>query len=216
MAEHDIGFDDTRWFAYVEACADASRDDFVVVPGMEYSDSRNIVHIAVWGAESFLGAGLEPIELLRRADAAGGVAVLAHPGRRSAWERLEPDCFRLLFGVEMWNRKYDGWAASAAADSLLRAREGLVGFAGLDFHTARQFFPLSLRIDCEDPSSTGSILDALKRGRCTTHVFFLDAERFRTGVPLCIARAAERCPPRLEIRGSPLQTLTICRASPNG
>ena len=152
----------------------------------------NVVHVAVWGAENFLGAGLETLELLQRAYEGGGVAVLAHPGRRAAWQRLDPECFGLLFGVEMWNRKYDGWAAGAAADEVRRLDEDLVEFAGLDFHTARQFFPLSLCIDCEDPRSSASILDALKQRRCVARVFFLDVEHARSGAPLRIARGAER------------------------
>lgn len=199
MAEHDLGFDETRWSAYVDACASASRVRCVVVPGMEYSDPENIVHVAVWGAQSFLGAGLDTLELLRRADAAGGVAVLAHPGRREAWQRLDPACFRLLFGVETWNRKYDGWAASAVADAVLRLGNYPVEFAGLDFHTSRQFFPLSLRIDCEDPGSPASIVDAVKRGRCMSHVFFLDIQRVRSGVLLHIFHGAESC--RRGLRG---------------
>jgi hypothetical protein len=191
MAEHDRGFDENRWSAYVEACALASRPGFVVVPGMEYSDAENAVHVAVWGAQSFLGAGLNTLDLLRRTAAVGGVSMLAHPGRRSAWHRLEPECFRLLFGVETWNRKYDGWAPSAEADAVLRTRRGLVELGGLDFHTARQFFPLSLSIDCEIPSSTASILEALKHRRCTSRMFFLDIARTRRGALLRVARGAE-------------------------
>ena len=153
MAEHDIGFDESRWSEYVAACASASRNGFVVVPGIEYSDPDNVVHVAVWGSVEFLGQG-SSVHLLRRAWAAGAVAVLAHPARRDAWKRLDAESFALLFGVETWNRKYDGWAPSIVADEVSRLGHGLIRLAGLDFHTARQFFPLSLDIECDDRTSS--------------------------------------------------------------
>ena len=56
-AEHDRGFDDDRWDAYREACAAASTDEVLMVPGMEYEDAESLVHIPVWGeALAFLGA----------------------------------------------------------------------------------------------------------------------------------------------------------------
>jgi predicted metal-dependent phosphoesterase TrpH len=56
MAEHDRGFDSGRWAAYRAACAEASaRGGAILVPGIEYSDSANDVHIPVWGDIPFLG-----------------------------------------------------------------------------------------------------------------------------------------------------------------
>ena len=54
-AEHDRTFDAVRWEQYRAACANASTDRVRIVPGIEYSDGENLVHVPVWGAEDFLG-----------------------------------------------------------------------------------------------------------------------------------------------------------------
>ena len=48
MSEHDRGFDDRRWTDYKRACADASTDDILLIPGIEYEDADNVVHTPVW------------------------------------------------------------------------------------------------------------------------------------------------------------------------
>ncbi|MEX0746110.1 MAG: hypothetical protein WD118_10960, partial [Phycisphaeraceae bacterium] len=56
MSEHDRGFDEARWQAYRQACQAASTDRLLLVPGMEYSDPTNTIHILTWGEAPFLGA----------------------------------------------------------------------------------------------------------------------------------------------------------------
>jgi hypothetical protein len=187
-AEHDRGFDARRWAAYREACEDASTNALRIVPGIEYSNPSNSVHIAVWGASAFLGEGLEPEELLRRAQAAGGLAVLAHPWRKGAWQRLGPELRALALGVELWNRKYDGWAPNPAAHAV---SDGLVPFVALDFHTARQFFPLAMAVSVEGPTTEAALLGALRAGRCRPEAFGVSALRFARGPTFALARAAE-------------------------
>ena len=62
-AEHDRDWDAERWSSYREACAAASRPSLLVVPGIEYADPSDTVHVPTWG-ERFLGAGLPTAELL--------------------------------------------------------------------------------------------------------------------------------------------------------
>src|SRR6185312_13160507 len=59
LAEHDRGFDDERWLAYRAACQQASNWNLLLVPGIEYSDPANTVHVPVWGDIPFLGEGVE-------------------------------------------------------------------------------------------------------------------------------------------------------------
>ena len=118
LAEHDRGWDDARWNAYREACRAHSTPKCILVPGIEYGDAGNVVHITVWGDLPFLGAGRPTLDILREARAAGAMTVFAHPGRRSAYTRFTAEWATLLSGIEVWNRKYDGWAPdsrSAAA-----------------------------------------------------------------------------------------------------
>lgn len=163
MAEHDVTFDDVRWERYRHACADAGAAGALLVPGIEYSDADNVVHVPVWGARDFLGAGLRTGELLARAETAGAVAVLAHPARRDAWRRVEPEWLDRLHGIECWNRKYDGTAPSRIAVDLLRHDRRLRPFVGLDYHRHRQLFPMSCAVAGHGPLMADSVVDGLRR-----------------------------------------------------
>src|SRR5579864_5136200 len=90
MTEHDRGFSVARLLEYKKACAQASSETILLVPGVEYSDADNGVHVLVWGDVPFLGEGLPTGEMLEAVKAAGGIAVLAHPSRKNAWQCFEP------------------------------------------------------------------------------------------------------------------------------
>lgn len=170
MTEHDRGFSKERLEEYKTTCSKASSEKLLVVPGIEYSDAENRVHVLVWGDVPFLGEGLPTVKMLTEVRAYGGVAVLAHPSRRDAWKSFEPEWIDKLLGIEIWNRKYDGWAPSKTASHLLEDTKA-VRFVGLDFHTDRQFFPLGMRLDLQGELSEATVLDALKARRCTAHAF---------------------------------------------
>jgi hypothetical protein len=188
MAEHDRTFDAARWAGYQEACAEASAAGALLVPGIEYSDADNLVHTAVWGVEEFLGRDRPTAELLE--DAHEGVSVIAHPGRRRAGETLARECFELATGIEIWNRKYDGVAPGAVGIELAR-RHGLQPFVGLDFHTARQFFPLAMEAGLDAPAEASEVVDALREGRFAPTAFAVPAGHFTDGRGLDTVRAAE-------------------------
>src|SRR5271167_47790 len=141
MTEHDRGFSVGRLAEFREACRQASSAKILVVPGIEYSDSANRVHVLVWGPVPFLGENLPTGEMLQKVREYNGLAVFAHPTRMEAWKTFDPAWSPLLLGVEMWNRKYDGWAPSKTAPELQQATQA-VPFVGLDFHSARQLFSL--------------------------------------------------------------------------
>jgi hypothetical protein len=98
MTEHDRGFTAERLEQYRAACVKASSSELLVVPGIEYSDADNRVHVLVWGPVPFLGEGLRTSEMLESVRAANGVAVLAHPSRKKAWEKFEPYWAERLLG----------------------------------------------------------------------------------------------------------------------
>jgi hypothetical protein len=191
MAEHDRGFTDERWARYQTACADASTDEMLVVPGIEYGNSSDDIHIAVWGELPFLGEGVDTGELLERVKEGGGIGVLTHPRRREAWRLIEASWMTSLFGIEVWNRKYDGWSPSRLANRLLRENESLMPFVGLDFHTARQFFPLALVLDVEAPASGATVVDAIRARRCRPEALRVPVGRFTEGAGLLAAEAVE-------------------------
>lgn len=204
MSEHDRSFDADRWRDYQHACALAGNGDILLVPGIEYEDPDNVVHTPVWGdGVPFLGAGRPTLDLLRLAYAEGAVAVLAHPWRRRALDRYQPDWTPLLSAVEIWNRKYDGLAPHRAARDLVD-RDGLSPFVSLDFHNRRQFFPLAMSITLEEPVSPHSLTEAIRVGRCQPEFLGVSALRFTTGLEGLTLRAMEAA--RRGLRG-PLRRL---------
>ena len=90
MTEHDRGFTASRYEQYREACAHATSSEILVLPGIEYSDRDNRIHVLAWGSGTFLGEGLPTGEMLEAVRATEGVAVFAHPGRKAAWKFFEP------------------------------------------------------------------------------------------------------------------------------
>jgi hypothetical protein len=165
MTEHDLGFSAARLDEYREACSQASSSKMFVLPGIEYSDATNSVHVLVWGPVPFLGEGLPTSEMLKAVKAANGLAVLAHPSRRDAWKCFEPSWADRLLGIEVWNRKYDGWAPSQTAPALIQITDAMP-FVGLDFHTQRQSFPLAMALDMGKSVTEESVLSCLRSRRC--------------------------------------------------
>lgn len=172
MTEHDQGFSAERLKEFREACAAASSEKIFVVPGIEYSDAANRVHVLVWGPVPFLGEGLATSRMLDAVQDAGGLAVLAHPTRREAWKSFDSHWRSRLLGIEAWNRKYDGWAPSRTAPALLNDA-GAVPFVGLDFHTRRQSFPLAMALELEGPVNEANVLNCLRARRCEARAFGL-------------------------------------------
>jgi hypothetical protein len=182
MAEHDRGFNEPRWNEYRDACAEASSEDILLVPGIEYEDAANIVHIPVWGiAVPFLGSARRTFDILRAANEYGAAAIFAHPWRRGAISRFAPEWRPLLNGVEVWNRRYDGIAPRQGAKALADS-EAVPPFVSLDFHTARQFFPLAMSLGITGPLTTASVIYAIRNNTCVPQFFGLSALRFTQGI----------------------------------
>jgi hypothetical protein len=194
MTEHDRGFSASRLEEYRGACSKASSAGTLVMPGIEYSDADNRVHVLVWGSVPFLGEGLPTSQMLESVRAAGGIAVLAHPSRKKVWESFSPYWAERLLGVEVWNRKYDGWAPSESAPALLE-RSSAIPFVGLDFHTQRQSFPLSMALDLDGDITEDGVVECLRSRRCSPRAFGapLDQSLFRATLPaLKIAEHSRR------------------------
>lgn len=205
LAEHDRGFDVDRWARLAAACRDASTPNLLLVPGLEYSDPTNSVHVPVWGDIPFLGAGLETDELLARVQDTGAFATLAHIGRRNVWQRIEASWLARLGGVELWNRKYDGYAPCPASHEILTSHPDLVPFVSLDFHTARQLHPLAMILELDGQATPSRVFDALTRRRARPTAFGLPALPLAAGVSASVLRGAERARSRAAPRLAPLR-----------
>ncbi len=191
MTEHDRGWDADRWSRYQSACEAASNEAIQVVPGIEYSDPTNTIHVLVWGAGEFFGEGLETEDLLGRVKSSGAIAVFAHPERKNAWQRFDPEWCDALLGVEIWNRKTDGWAASSRGIDIWKSHS-LSPFAGLDFHRRNQFFPLRMQIETSNLEGVEPVFEALRHRRTSPLFRGIDvAIRLGSG-PGIFLPAAER------------------------
>lgn len=191
MSEHTHAFDSDKWKKYKQACEAASTDRTRIVAGLEYSDEQNLIHTMVWGDLPFLGETRPVDGLLRQVRELGGVAVLAHPSRRDAWKEFQPSWLDYVSGVEVWNRKTDGWCPSAETLAWIDLHHASVPhFVGLDFHNVRQLYPLTMELRVEDDVETGA-LDAMRHRRCEARAWGLAAGRFTSGVLAGTSRAAE-------------------------
>jgi hypothetical protein len=191
MTEHDRGFTEARFEQYREACSKASSKEILVMPGIEYSDAENRVHVLVWGSVPFLGEGLPTIKMLEGVKDANGMAVFAHPSRRDAWKCFEPFWSDRFLGIEVWNRKYDGWAPSQTAPELVQTA-GAIPFVGLDFHTERQLFPLAMALELRGEVSEETALEALRSRRCGARAFGHSLSEGIVHKALPVLRMAER------------------------
>jgi hypothetical protein len=191
MCEHDRGFSDERLRAYVTACDEASAAGPLLIPGIEYADPDDRVHVPVWGPVPFLGENVPTTELLRAVAAHGGVSVLAHPVRRDAWKVFEPEWLELSTGIEIWTRKWDGWAPNRRA-CRLAAEAGLVGFGALDLHRAHQTFPLRMELELDSALSVESCVEALRHRRCRALIGGRPVAPLTRGGVAMATRALER------------------------
>jgi hypothetical protein len=200
MCEHDRGFDPDRLAAYVAACAQASAAGPLLIPGIEYADPNDRVHVPVWGPVPFLGEEVPTGRLLAQVAEHGGAAVLAHPVRRDAWEVFDPAWLGLCTGIEIWTRKWDGWAPNPGAVRLA-ADHGLVGVAALDLHRPGQTFPLAMQLQLAQPPGVAEPLgveayvQALRQRRCRAMIGRLPAAPLTGGALGAAARVIERILP---------------------
>lgn len=191
MCEHDRTFSAERLHAYVAACESVSRDGPVLIPGIEYADPTDRVHIPVWGPVPFVGQGVPTAHLLQAVREHRGVSVLAHPLRRDAWQVVDPSWLRWCTGIEIWTRKWDGWAPNRRACKLA-AEAGLVEVAALDLHRPSQMFPLAMELETDAPLSADACIEAFQQARCRAMIGTMPTARLTRGPVASAARAVEK------------------------
>ena len=170
MCEHDTGFPADKFNAFRDACATASTDTCLLIPGIEYSDPDNAVHMPTWGLSRFLGEGRPVLQNLEEIAANDGAAIFAHPARRDVWSIFDPQWTPLLTGLEIWNRKTDGIAPGREAVRLLQ-ETNLQPVVGMDFHRRNHLWPLTNKMEVRGDISEASVVDALRAGRVTPCAF---------------------------------------------
>ncbi|MFK7751195.1 MAG: PHP domain-containing protein [Sedimentitalea sp.] len=170
MSEHDTGFPAERFEQYRAECAAASTKQCLIIPGIEYSDETNSVHLPTWGLTRFLGEARSTVATLNDVAADRGASIFAHPARRDVWSVYQDSWTALLSGLEIWNRKSDGLAPGQQALTLLQ-QTGLPPTIGMDFHRVNHLWPLINHVEIESPVSEAKLVQALRAGRMTPYAF---------------------------------------------
>jgi len=192
MSEHDISFDHTRWESYQKACAKLSDEGLLIIPGIEYSDENNAIHVLTWAVAEFLGNNQPTGNILEKVNEKNGICVFAHPSRHEAWQRLDSSWLPLFHGIEFWNRKFDGIAPSREASDLLKLSGKSTPFVGLDFHRINQLFPLSMMIHVKGTLSKDNVFTALRTGQSYPLAMGVSALRFTDGFLSSSVKVADR------------------------
>lgn len=164
LTEHAEDLDDASLAVWIEACQFLSDDDFLLIPGLEFSLGPEI-HILGFGLRKkvrWKSIG----ELIGRIRDAGGVAVWAHPLPEAA--NLIYPHVGALNGMEVWNGRYHGEKSPSlrlllALERLREANPMFHGYGGIDFHEGEQDRGISVALNAERNAS--AILDALRAGR---------------------------------------------------
>jgi hypothetical protein len=180
ICEHDRGFSVAHKQEHEAACAEASRAGALLIPGIEYAGPDDHLHVPVWGPVPFLGEGVPTVHLLTEVSEHGGAAVIAHPRRHDAWRMIDPAWLPLAVGIEIWTRKWDGWAPNRWAVAQAE-RAGLVPVVSLDLHRRNQMFPLAMELELAGPVTPVSCVEALVAGRARPLVGGLSVRRLTHG-----------------------------------
>ena len=93
-------------------------------------------------------------------------------------------------GIEVWTRKWDGWAPNERACEWA-ADAGMVGVAALDLHGPHQIFPLAMELEIAGPLGVESCVDAFRQRRCRALIHGLSAAPLTSGALAVTARAVE-------------------------
>ncbi len=164
MSEHSDTFSKARMLEYVSECHLVSSDNFLLIPGIEYSCKHNL-HIIGVGVSAFTESQ-DPQEVIKFIRRHNGISILAHPVRYS--NKVSNDILQSIDGIEVWNAAYDGrFIPNASILKLwLEAKKKhptIVAYGGLDLHVIRDV--TFVRVECVSNSLTKeSVLGDLKQG----------------------------------------------------
>ena len=169
ICEHNRNFSDKKFKSLIKECDNLSDDKVLLIPGIEYEDADNIIHICTFGLKNLISEYSSINDLLQKVVKENGIAVYAHPEGKHSYKKIDKNVFSLLNGIEVWNRKEDGIKPSKIAWSLYKKHK-VTPFVSLDFHRKAQLFPLSIlfrniSLDKEE------ILESIRNGKLVSTAF---------------------------------------------
>lgn len=161
LSEHREDFSPVGYKELVSTCDALSRNDFLLVPGLEFHSEA----IAVHGLREYPEDSLPMSNFLAHTRAKGTFNVLVHP---SNLRNLPPKEILLqLHAVEVWNVRYDGSRFPSFRNLTIWRRLSrnfpLASIFGIDFHKKEGIGTTWVQVDLENLSSE-NLLDTLRKG----------------------------------------------------
>jgi hypothetical protein len=176
MTEHAEDLDVAGADAMMGQSRENSRNNFCVVPGLEFS-SHTELHILGLGI-TLLYPQDDRLAVVEHIHAQGGLAILAHP-RRCGWNCPE-GILQAIDAIEIWNVGYDGKflpsaKAFAGFAAMRKVNPKLLGVVGHDLHRRESFYDVAVEMDVPSLSAE-TILENLRGGS-----FWIRSRFFRAG-----------------------------------
>ena len=178
LTDHSQDVSPEQFTNLVSRCREQADQDFVFIPGLEYSCDGEI-HIMGIGIRE-RAPETDPRRVIDRIHEHGGVAVLSHPTKSSRYV-FDDEWIKKLDGAEIWNRSVDSLLVPQAKSIKLfakfrRVHPGLLAMFGLDLHQERTIAEIGISITVAR-CGVDELLTALEQGnyRCRSRWFNLDA-----------------------------------------
>lgn len=164
VSDHANDLNTEKVESLINDCRSLSTDNFIVIPGVEYSFDNN-THVAFIGINSPL-TSTTPEALIREAHNQNAIGVLCHPG--SITSANYPEWIKELDGAELWNARFaSAWAPDKKSfdvmNDLLQINPNLTSWSGLDLHYMWELKKLYLELNVSNLSEQ-EIMSCLKSG----------------------------------------------------
>jgi hypothetical protein len=174
LTEHAEDFDDKKMQNLVSECSQATHEEFLVIPGLEFN-IRDEIHILGIGINTNLQER-DPELLIRKIHDINGIAILAHTAdykKSVPYAQLKDvDC------IEIWNPRYgERLSPSLKSVKILhefrKMKKTYCASGGLDLHKIQDFVPLYQLVFSERLTQK-DILNSLKLGEFITINGFIE------------------------------------------
>ena len=142
---------------FIEDCRTYSRNDFLLIPGLEFSCYDNRVHIVA--TPLYRAFPLQSLDtaakILKVTHQEGALAILVHPFWANAHRFLRKEDFEQLDGFEVWNYDYQGSHGPSLAQYLklrqwIKRSSTPVALVGLDLHQKKNVAEVFIEMDLDE------------------------------------------------------------------
>lgn len=160
LTEHAEDLDAARWPEYVAACAAASGDGVVLIPGLEFRFAGfKGLHLLALGLRRWHEPAT-PEAFAKEVAPDAAFTIVAHPVLTR--HQVPAAVLAAVDAIEVWNAAYNTrWLPDPRAVRLLhharRRRPEMVGVAGLDQHDSRNDREIRVRLQARSADPLGAL-----------------------------------------------------------